>query len=68
VFSKAEYPAFVRCSLVHQSLQTTKDVATKLAVPAPTTALMEAEASSIGIELGEHQTGTDQQTISRAHK
>lgn len=47
VLSVAEHPAFVQSNLVHQSLQTTKDVATQMAVPIPIRALREAKASSI---------------------
>lgn len=68
VLTTAEHPAFVQSSPVHQSLQITKDVATRLLVPAPTRTPREAEASPTGTELGEQQTGTDLQTRSKAHK
>ncbi|KAM9107958.1 uncharacterized protein AAG666_014022 isoform 1-T1 [Megaptera novaeangliae] len=58
VLTTAERPVFVRSSPVHQSLQITKDVATRPPVCAPTRALRKVEASPTGTELGEQQTGS----------
>lgn len=62
LYSRASCLCPIQPRWVRLSLQTTKDVATQLAVPAPIRALMEAEGALTGTELGEQQTGTDQQT------
>lgn len=69
VLTTAEHPVFVQPSPEHQSLQITKDVATRPPVGTPTRTLRKVEASPTGTQLGEQQTGTTYRlTGSRAYK